>query len=498
MQTPEMLAAVDLGSNSFHLVISRVMQGELQIVDRLQATIRLAGGLGSDQRLNDETAMRALKCLEMFGQRLRDVPSGGVRAVGTSTLRRAKNASEFLFNARVALGHPIEIISGREEARLIYLGVAHSIADDDGRRFVVDIGGGSTECILGERFEALLTDSLDMGCVGYTTRFFADGDCKENAMNAALTAARQEIQPYQRRYRSMGWDQAIGASGTIGAVAEVLQENGWSKKSISAAGLEKLRKAIIAAGKTSKLALPGLKPERAPVLPAGVAVLSALFEAFDIKKMTPASGALREGVLYDLLGRIRHEDVRDRTILSFAERYHVDLEQAGRVERTAVHLLKQVALGWQLDETVSRQWLAWAARLHEVGLAVAHSGYHKHGAYLVGNADLAGFSKDDQNLLADLIRTHRKKLVSLVKDLAPQKNELTLHLALLLRLAVVLNRSRSSRPLPPVGIAVEKQVMTLTFPPRWLDDHSLTLADLQTEREALAEIGWGLVVGAGK
>lgn len=495
MSHRETLGAVDLGSNSFHLVLSRVVRGELQVVDRLRESVRLAAGLSSDNRLSEEAIARGMQAMTIFGQRLRDAPPGTVRAVGTSTLRKAVNASDFLERARQRLGHPIEVVSGREEARLIYLGVAHSIADDPGRRLVVDIGGGSTECIIGERFDTLLADSLDMGCVAYTQQFFADGDIKPQAMKAAQTAALLELQTMQRRYRIVGWDHAVGSSGTIESVATIIRECGWNQRAITRASLEKLQKALLQAGKTAKLQLAGLRPDRVAVLPAGVAILMAVFEALEIKTLVAAAGAMREGVLYDLLGRIRHDDMRDRTIVAMAERWHVDLEQSARVERTALGLLKSVHRAWAIDTERARQLLGWAARLHEVGLAVAYSGYHKHGAYLVQNSDMPGFSRDEQAAVAELIRTHRRKLASLFRDEPPLKSELGLRLTLLLRLAVLLNRPRSSRQLPPLHLEVDKQVLRLRLSAKWLEDHPLTVADLDREREELADLGWTLVVG---
>lgn len=489
------LGAVDLGSNSFHLVIARVVHGELQVVDRLRESVRLAAGLGADLRLAEEAQARALTALDLFGQRLRDLPPGAVRAVGTSTLRKAKNAGDFLERARRQLGHPIEIVSGREEARLVYLGVAHSVSDEPGPRLVIDIGGGSTECIIGERYEPVLADSLDMGCVSYTQQFFADGELKKEAFRAAETAAKLELQPMERRYRRIGWDSAVGSSGTIEAVAQVLRDNGWGK-AITLGGLDKLKKALIQAGRVAKLNLAGLRPDRTAVFAAGVAILTALFETLQIQRMEVSGGALREGLLYDLLGRMRHEDLRDRTIAAIAARWHADVEQAGRVERTASGLLRQVAQSWGLQGDQPRQLLSWAARLHEVGLAVAWSGYHKHGAYLVANCDMPGFSQGEQSAIAELIRVHRRKLAALFRDLPPLRSETTLRLAILLRLAVLLNRSRSSRPLPALTLELDRQTLTLGCPQRWLDDHPLLIADLEREREELAILGLTLAVRA--
>ncbi len=492
--TGHSLAAVDLGSNSFHLVIARVLGGELSVVDRLRESVRLAGGLGPGDRLSEESIDRAVTALGLFGQRVGHMPAGSVRAVGTSTLRKASNAGELLQRARTALGHPIEVVSGREEARLIYLGVAHSIADHPGRRLVIDIGGGSTECIIGERFEPLLADSLDMGCVRYTARFFADGDISKAAFAQAETAAGLELQPMERRYRRIGWEHAVGSSGTVESIAAVLHETGWSRTGITAPGLDKLKKALLQAGKATRVQLPGLRPDRAAVLAAGVAILSAVFEALHIQRMTVSEGAMREGVLYDLLGRIRHEDMRDRTIAALGERWHVDVEQAGRVERTALQLWKQVHKSWDLAGEDRRQLLAWAARLHEVGLAVAYSGYHKHGAYLVAESDMAGFSRDEQQAVAELIRGHRRKPSPSLKQRQGPAGEATLRMTILLRLAVLLERSRSSKPLPTLGVEVDKQSLVLRVPQRWLAEHPLTFADLQREREDLVDVGFDLQI----
>ena len=494
MLAPETLAAVDLGSNSFHLLVASVVDGELRIVDRMRDPVRLGAGLDADTRLTAATQDRALKCLEVFGQRLRGVPAISVRAVGTSTLRRARNASEFLFRASEALGYPVEVISGREEARLVYLGVAHSLEDDGARRLVIDIGGGSTECVLGEHFEPIAMESLKVGCVTLTTQHFADGAIREAAMHAAETATRLDLTPTEMRFRAPAFDTCMGSSGTIGTIEQVLRQSGWSKQGITPEGLAKLSQALIKAGHVSKLNLPGLKPDRAPVFAAGVAILSGVFDALGIRRMTAAPGALREGVLFDLLGRIRHEDVRDQSIQRMCERYRIDAEQAARVERTAVTLLRQVAASWELDEGKWRPWLSWAAQLHEVGLAVSHSGHHKHGAYLVSNSDLPGFSRDDQAFLAGLIRVHRRKLAPGLRDTPALASPQAARLAVLLRLAALLNRSRSQQPLPALQLAADKNVLTLTLPPRWLDDQPLTRADLEAEAGLLADAGFGLVV----
>jgi exopolyphosphatase/guanosine-5'-triphosphate,3'-diphosphate pyrophosphatase len=489
-------AAVDLGSNSFHMVVARLVQDQLHIVDRLRERVALASGLDEKKRLSEDAQERALACTARFGERLRGMRAGSVRAVGTSALRIARNSRSFLSRASESLGHPIEIISGPEEARLIYLGVAHDLSDDVQRRLVVDIGGGSTECILGERFEALKTDSLHMGCVLFSQRFFAGGEIKEKAMERATIAARLELQSMERHYRALGWEDCVGSSGTILAVEQILRENQWSEQGITAKGLRKLHKALVEAGSVQKLQLAGLQSERAPVLPGGVAILEAVFDSLAIEKMNTSQGALREGVLYDLLGRIRHEDLRDRTIRRFSERYHVDMVQSGRVQRTALSFLSQVGTDWSIPPEQGKQLLSWAARLHEVGISLSHSGYNKHGAYIVANSDMPGFSREDQMTLAALIEGHRRKLsMERFEALAPSMQKMALRLCAILRLSVLLNRSRGQQTLPSLKISAKKNGYALKFPEGWLDGNPLTRADIEEEAERLAAIGFEVSLG---
>jgi exopolyphosphatase / guanosine-5'-triphosphate,3'-diphosphate pyrophosphatase len=490
-------AAVDLGSNSFHMVIARRLGDSLQLVDRIKERVRLAAGLDSSKRLTPESQERALACLERFGQRLSDMPRGSVRALGTNTLRRAKNARSFLAEAQRRLGHPIEIVSGHEEARLVYLGVAHSLADDAGRRLVIDIGGGSTELIIGERFEPVVAESVHMGCVSYSQRFFREDKLTRESFKRAETAAKLELQTLQRRFRELGWEACVGASGTILAITQILQASGWSDGGVDRPGLRRLRKAIVTAGSIDRLDLPTLNPERAPVLPGGLAILIAAFDQLKIERLRPSDGALREGALWDLLGRIQHEDVRERTIHTFRKRYHVDLEQADRVERTALDLLEQVAVPWKLRRPEAPLLLAWAARLHEIGLAVSYSGHHKHGSYLVANAEMPGFSIDGRRALAALIRAHRRRLSrASFEDLAVLTPEKLLRLSILLRLAVLRNRARSARPLPHViAEAPTKRSLILRFPDDWEEQRPLTRTDLEAEARVLAQVGYRLSMG---
>ncbi|CAK0768688.1 Exopolyphosphatase [Gammaproteobacteria bacterium] len=481
------MAAVDLGSNSFHMIIARVVEGGLHTLDRMREMVRLGGGLDAEGNLDNASRIRAIHCLERFGQRLRGMPPGSVRAVGTNTLRQARNASAFLRQAREALGHPIEIIAGREEARLIYLGVSHSLPDTPNNRLVIDIGGGSTELIIGESFEPKHRESLVMGCVSYSLRFFSQGILSPSAMRAAETAAAQELQVIRPKYRNIGWQTAIGSSGTINAIQDILRANRWSNDGITLQGLQTLRQALLAAGNLAALNLPGLQPERVPVLPGGVAILLAIFECLDIKQLTVSDGALREGLLYDLLGRLLDEDVRDRTIRALIRRYHVDLPQARRVERTALALLAQGGRGnsYTLPADEHHHMLSWAALLHELGLTIAHSGYHRHGAYVVDNSDMPGFSRPEQQFLAALIRGHRRRLpMELFEALPEGRFEAAWRLCVLLRLAVLLHRSRShDTTLPELNIHFkpDKRSLRLSFPEGWMDCNPLTQADLNEE-----------------
>jgi exopolyphosphatase/guanosine-5'-triphosphate,3'-diphosphate pyrophosphatase len=486
------VAAIDLGSNSFHMVVARLDHGELQVVDHVRERVALAEGLDEQRNLTPEAWGRALECLSRFGQRLRDMPRGAVRAVGTNTLRRARNARPFLAAAQKALGYRIEVIPGVEEARLIYLGVAHHHADEAPRRLVIDIGGGSTECILGEGFDPLATDSLRMGCVGYSRTYFPGGALSRESMHAARVAAGIELQSIERAYRSAGWDCCIGSSGTILAVDAILRENALSTEGITPRALRKLRKTLIEAGHVEKLQLAGLQEDRKPVLAGGVAILSAVFDGLGIERMEASNGALREGLLYDLLGRIRQEDVRDRTIRNFSQRYHVDLEQARRVELTARALLSQVARAWDLGDSQAARTLSWAARLHEIGLSISYAGHHKHGAYIAQHADMPGFSRRDQECLAALITNHRRKphLEAFESLSDPATAEETKKLCAVLRLAVLLNRSRSPRSRPEPRLSAKGSGLTLRLPAPWLARHPLTRADLEAEAQRLAELGF--------
>jgi exopolyphosphatase/guanosine-5'-triphosphate,3'-diphosphate pyrophosphatase len=495
-ETAQQLAALDLGSNSFHLIVAQYSNGRLQVLDRLKEMVRLAAGLDPSDRLSRAAMDRGIACLERFGQRMRHLSSDNVRVVGTNTLRKARNGWEFISRAEATIGHPIEIISGREEARLIYQGVSYAMGPAVDRRLVVDIGGGSTELIIGRGYEPGLMDSLYMGCVSMSERFFGDGELKAARFASAALAARQETEPLETLYRRRGWESVVGSSGTINAINDVAL--GLGHATVTPAALNDIVKALCAAKTVSQLSLVGLPNERAPVFPGGVAILQAIFEALGISSLQVSSGALREGLLQDLIGRGRHEDVREHSVGDLARRYHIDEAHAGSVAETALSLYAQVAKGWSIDDADNAQLLRWAATLHEIGMDVSHSQYHKHGHYLLQNIDLAGFSQTDKRRLALLVRAHRRKFPQLEFEQVPiDERELLTRLAILLRIAVELRRNRSGEALPPVRLDLESaDRLALYFPQDWLDAHPLTRLDLEQEADYLTSMPFTLTVQA--
>jgi exopolyphosphatase/guanosine-5'-triphosphate,3'-diphosphate pyrophosphatase len=493
------LAAVDLGSNSFHMVVARYTHGQLVILDRLREMVRLGAGIEPDGRLNKDVAARALACLERFGQRLRDMRPDSVRVVGTNALRRARRKEAFVERAREAIGHPIEIVSGIEEARLIYSGVSHSMPAGPGRRLVCDIGGGSTEIIIGEGLEPLELESLQTGCVRVSEEFFAEGRLSQKRMQRARVAARQAIEPYQAAFRRRGFDEAVGSSGTVRAIGDSIRELDPNAVDIGADGLERIIHELARLEHIRDLKLNSVTDDRKLSFAGGVAILAEIFEQLGIESMRVADGAMREGLLYDLLGRFTDEDARERTVRSMQERYHVDRAQAERVEHTTINFLEQVETAWPLADPEIELILRWAARLHEIGLDVAHSGYHRHGAYLLANADMAGFPREEQKLLAIMVGSHRRKpVMEEAGELAAPWDKRAPPMTLLLRIAVLLNRGRSVVPLPPIKLLARADSLELRFPPEWLDDHPLTVADLQAEIENLKDVGFRLRVFTAK
>lgn len=475
------LAAVDLGSNSFHIMIAEEFHGEWRTLEKRGQKVQLAAGLDEQGNLSEEAMERGISCLREFGQRLQGMDPGRVVVFATNALRAARNRDHFIERAEEVLGFPVEVIAGREEARLIYLGVSHTLADDGDRRIVVDIGGGSTEFIIGERFEAKALESLHMGCVSYTKRFFPDGKISKKSFNNAVTAAEQELMNIQAQYKKLGWSDEIGSSGTIRAVEQAIILNGYGDEGITPEGLARITEDCLAFATLDDLNIQGVKPDRRQVFIGGVAILTAIFGVFKLQHMHYSDGALREGALWDLVGRSSHEDVRSRTIQSMQERFYVDQQQALRVADTAQALFSQVQRDIPL-QTKDLDWIVRAAHLYEIGLSISHSGFHKHGAYLLQHSDMLGFTRQSQLLLSILVRNHRRKIHKEELGQLPKRLQTkALWMIRLLRIAIVLNHSREAFEVPVPVLTAEGETLSLKMPEGWMEGHPLTTRDLEEE-----------------
>jgi exopolyphosphatase/guanosine-5'-triphosphate,3'-diphosphate pyrophosphatase len=490
LQDGDQLAAVDIGSNSFHMVVARYTLGQLRVVDRLRETVRMADGLDDKGGISAEARQRGLECLARFGQRVRDIPQGRVRALATNTVRQLSAPQSFLVPAETALGHAIEVVSGREEARLIYLGVAHAQPPRPGQlRLVIDIGGGSTEFIIGRGFEQIERESLQVGCIASTRRFFPGGKLSKKRWKDALTEIGAEFQQFAGLYRALGWQEALGSSGTHKAIGEICAAMKLTKGAITAEALPQVRDRLLLADHIDRIELPGLSSDRRPIIAGGVLVLEAAFEALGLQRLMVSKAAMREGILYDMLGRGSDNDPREASVASLIQRYGIDEAQAARVESTAMRLFEQVAQRWALDDDDARQ-LGWAARLHEIGLAVAHSQYHVHGAYLLENSDIAGFSRQEQQVLAALVRSHRRGISKSAFDALPDRLLLSARRkAALLRVAVLLQRAHDPEPIPKLELAADGDKLNLVVSKRWIEARPLLRTDLIGEPEDMAGLG---------
>jgi exopolyphosphatase/guanosine-5'-triphosphate,3'-diphosphate pyrophosphatase len=477
------------------MIVGELRHGQLAILDRLRETVRLAEGLSASGDLSTDARARALDCLSRFGERLRDIQAGRVRAAGTSTIRRAREDTGFMAEAESALGHPIETISGIEEARLIYQGVTQSLPPNDGLRLVLDIGGGSTELILGQGKEPRALESLHLGCVSMTERFFPGGKITRKAFDKARVAARLELRPVKVFFRDAGDIQSIGTSGTIRSTANVASELGIiDSQNLTPDAVEQLIERVLTFEKIEDLALPGLSERRAQVWPGGLAILAELLGVLRVASLHVSDGALREGLLYDLLGRLMHEDARERSVRAMAARYQVDDAQARRVAITAEMLRKQCVGRWNLEMPLSQDMLNWAARLHEIGLDISHDGFQRHGAYIAEHADLPGFPRAEQRFLAFLIGSQRHSIDTRSNQQLPQTwQEMALRLAMVLRMAVLLNRSRSPAEMRPMELVVDGHSLALRFDSTWLQENPLTVADLEREQGYLQNVGYELI-----
>jgi exopolyphosphatase/guanosine-5'-triphosphate,3'-diphosphate pyrophosphatase len=498
MTSPPLLAAVDLGSNSFRLVVGRVdttpLGEQVRPVDDLKETVRLAAGLSASGALSQAAQDRAVDALQRFGERLRSFPPDAVRAVATNTFRVATDPRAFLERAQRALGFPIEVIAGREEARLIYLGAAHTLPTDGQRRLVVDIGGGSTECIVGIDYAAELLESVPVGCVNLSRRFFPGGAVTRESFDAARLACREMLSPLSERYRAAGWRRAIGTSGTAKSLWQLAQVN-LGEARLTRAALESLETTLVRAGHADRVRLEGLKPDRRPVLAGGLAMMSAAFEEFGIGTMDYCDGALREGVLYDLLGRSTGADMRDVTVAQMIRRHELDERHGRAVATLAAALYREAARG--TDDTVARgaRLLGWAAQLREIGMTIAHADYHKHGGYILRHCDMPGFSEEEQARLAAMVLGQTGGLTKLRPLVADDDDWLRV---LCLRLAVIFHRRRDGAVPAWLKLRVKGAGARLELPADWLGEHPLTDQSVRLEVAEWAKAGpWPLAVQAG-
>ncbi len=481
--SPTTLAVVDMGSNSFRLEVGRVEGDQIFRLDTVRETLRIGAQIDPKGRLTVRAQRSALACLARFAERLEGLHPSAVRAVATNAFRIAINADSFLPKAEATLGFPIDVIGGHEEARLIYLGVAHLLPAEDAPRLVIDIGGGSTEFVIGRGLDAERLESLKIGCVGMTQRFFPRGRLSPAAFTAAETHARAEIEAIARDFDRAHWRNAYASSGTALALAEILEGNGWSSGGITPEGLSHLKRRMIGAGKVDLLRLEGLKEDRAPVLAGGLAVMSAALAELRVERINPVGGAMRLGVLYDLLGRTVDRDSRSATVASFVVRYRVDREHARRVADLARGLYLRAANS--PDDGLAQQ-IEWAGTLHEVGLSVSHIGFHKHGAYILKNADMPGFSAGEQDRLALLVLGCRGGLDKVPGALEDPGLRAQL---LALRIAVLLHHARRPIDAPRIRVAPGPSIR-LSLPAAWLKAHPLTAHLMDKERAEWAAAGY--------
>jgi exopolyphosphatase/guanosine-5'-triphosphate,3'-diphosphate pyrophosphatase len=490
MQNGTHLAAIDLGSNSFRLEIGRLDHGQIQPVEYLKETVRLGNGLDEERNLSEQAMQRGWDCLARFAERISGFSKTQVRAVATQTLREAKNRDEFLRRGKEILGHGIEVIAGTEEARLIYQGVAQLLPHSTDRRLVIDIGGRSTELILGTGQQAHETASFRVGSVAWSMKYFSQGEFTEQAFYRAEIAAQAILEEALSHYPRNEWDIAYGASGTVGAVAEILEFAGWPKSEITIDGLKWLVKSLLRAGSAERVRLEGLKEDRRSVIGGGLSVLRALMDLLQIETLHVAQGALRHGVLYDMLERDNDmSDARDISIQRLAQKFAIDTKQSQRVQRVAHQILGELMPTQDASFFRTQRKLAWAAALHEVGMSISHSDYHKHGAYILDNADMLGFSMSELHKLGLLVLGQRGKLRKLETDFESLSFTKSL---IALRLAIILCHARKDPDLDGIDAACQdsKRILKLRVNPGWAIRHPQSTHLLKQEEQAWQKTPW--------
>ncbi len=486
-------AAIDLGSNSFHMLVVRHIDGSVQTMAKIKRKVRLAAGLDENNALSIEAMQRGWDCLSLFAERLQDIPKENVRIVGTATLRTATNVDTFLKRANDILGGTIDIISGEEEAATIYRGVAHT-SGGVGRRLVVDIGGASTELIIGEGFDAKALTSLKMGCVTWLERHFKDRQLSKHNFTEAIDAAKQTLQPILKQYSDLGWDVCVGASGTVQALQEIMLAQGMDEV-ITLSKLKRLQKQAMQADHLEELEIEGLTLERALVFPSGLSILIAIFELLEISSMTLAGGALREGLVYEMMIQMRQKDIRTRTINSIQSRYQIDTDYSGQVAEIASSLLKQCGGSKWLPEPQAEMLLNTVTKLHEIGLTIDFKMAGEHGAYLLQNLDLPGYTRAQKCFLAEVARRYKDQLSPMPTQHALSDTS-SKRLLRIVRLAVLLTHRRNALLIPIFTISANEDELTITLSKTWLDNNPLTSAELEIESNRQSDMGWPLVIEA--
>jgi exopolyphosphatase/guanosine-5'-triphosphate,3'-diphosphate pyrophosphatase len=486
-------AAIDLGSNSFHMLVVRHIDGSVQTLAKIKRKVRLAAGLDEGNALSREAMQRGWDCLSLFAERLQDIPQENIRIVGTATLRTATNANLFLEKANEILGHPINIISGQEEAATIYKGVAHT-SGGLGRRLVVDIGGASTELIIGEGFDAKALTSLKMGCVTWLEKYFKDRQLSQHNFDTAIAEAKATLQPILAQYRAIGWDVCVGASGTVQALQEIMLAQGMDEV-ITHSKLKRLQKQAMRSDHLEELEIEGLTLERALVFPSGLSILIAVFELLEINSMTLAGGALREGMAYEMMAEMRQEDIRARTIDSVQTRYQIDKAYADQVSKLALTLLQQCGSKTWIEEPQAKFLLEAVTSLHELGLTIDFKKGGEHNAYLLTHLDLPGYTRAQKFLLAELGRRYRDQLTALPAQYA-LSDQSAKRLLRLLRLSVLLTHRRDASLQPAFSLSAEGDTLTLSIAQAWLDNNPLTNAELEIEANRQSDMGWPLEIEA--
>lgn len=493
MALSPLYAVIDLGSNSFHMLVTRLLADSVQTVDKVKRKVRLASGLNKDKVLSEEAIQRGLECLSFFTERLQDIPPDNIKVVATATLRIAKNADDFLLRAERVLQRKIHLLSGIQEAETIYLGVAHT-SNSEGKRLVLDIGGASTELIVGEEFNAKKVQSLNLGCVTFNQAYFSDGLLTQSNFDEAINAAKTMLEPEVASYQAIGWESVLGGSGTMQALAEILMAR-HKPAIITLDFLHQLQGELIDCQAVSSIHIKGLASDRQPVIASGLAILIALFESLSIDQLQLSSGALREGLLYDMLPNMQNQMIRQRTIHSLAERFHIDQQHSLRIAVQMDLLFDLLADDWQLIRDNSYQLLMTSCALHEIGLLLAYKYHQQHGAYILQHAEFPGFDQADRQLVVALVKNYKADIdVHILKEQAAVSFEQAIHLLMILRLSVLLCRRRHDDVLPPFNVKVEERVLLLNISFAWLDNHPLIKDELLQENVFLKPLNFQLQI----